>query len=68
MALAIFFYMTFNIGVFRLNRNEYIPYIVFFSDISGLQKKADVKIAGVRVGWVEGTELCKTMIHKQKHI
>ena len=57
IALGILLYMTFNIGVFRLHRHEYIPYVVYFHDISGLQKKADVKIAGVKVGWIESTEL-----------
>lgn len=57
IALAIFFYMTFHIGVFRLDRTDHVPYIVYFEDVSGLQKKADVKIAGVKVGWVESIEL-----------
>jgi phospholipid/cholesterol/gamma-HCH transport system substrate-binding protein len=51
-ALAIFFYMTFHIGVFRLDSGSYRGQIVYFSDVSGLSKKADVKIAGVKVGWV----------------
>jgi len=57
VALGIFFYMTFYIGVFRLDLGNYKPYIVYFSDISGVLKKADVKIAGVKVGWVENIEL-----------
>ncbi len=57
VALGIFFYMTFNIGVFRFDRSDYDPYTVYFQDVSGLQKKADVKIAGVKVGWVEQIEL-----------
>lgn len=57
VALGIFFYMTFNIGVFRFDRSDYYPYTVYFNDVSGLQKKADVKIAGVKVGWVETIEL-----------
>lgn len=51
-ALAIFFYMTFHIGVFRLDTASYRKQFVYFNDISGLAKKADVKIAGVKVGWV----------------
>lgn len=56
-ALGIFFYMTFNIGVFRLDSVRYQSHIVYFKDVSGLTKKADVKIAGVKVGWVEDISL-----------
>jgi len=51
-ALAIFFYMTFHIGVFRLDTEKYRKQYVYFNDVSGLARKADVKIAGVKVGWV----------------
>ena len=60
LALGIFFYMTFHIGVFRLDWRDYNPYVVYFSEISGLQKKADVKIAGVKVGWVESIQLLQS--------
>lgn len=56
-ALAIFFYMTFHIGVFRLDTANYRKQFVYFTDVSGLAKKADVKIAGVKVGWVEDIDL-----------
>lgn len=56
-ALAVFLYMSFQVGVFRLDWRDYLPYTIYFKDISGLQKKAEVKIAGVKVGWVESTEL-----------
>lgn len=52
-ALAIFFYMTFQIGVFRLDTSNYKGHVVYFNDVSGLARKADVKIAGVKVGWVD---------------
>ncbi|MEX0940268.1 MAG: MlaD family protein [Candidatus Babeliales bacterium] len=45
--------MTIFLGIFRPDRWQYHPYTVFFNDVSGLEKKADVKIAGVKVGWVE---------------
>jgi phospholipid/cholesterol/gamma-HCH transport system substrate-binding protein len=32
-------------------------YSVYFNDISGLSKKSDVKIAGVKVGWVDSVDL-----------
>lgn len=56
-ALGIFFYMSFFLGVIRLDRMHYNSYIVYFNDIAGLEKKADVKIAGVKVGWVESIDL-----------
>ena len=56
-ALAIFFYMTFQIGVFRLDTGNYRSHPVFFADVAGLITKSDVKIAGVKVGWVQGITL-----------
>ncbi len=56
-ALGIFFYMTFQIGVFRLDTSSFRPQTVYFKDVSGLARKADVKIAGVKVGWVESIDL-----------
>ncbi len=55
--------MTFQIGVFRLDSGSYREQIVYFSDVSGLSKKADVKIAGVKVGWVSAIGLAQ---RKQK--
>lgn len=56
-ALGVFFYMTFHIGVFRFDTASYRPQKVYFNDVSGLAKKADVKIAGVKVGWVDRISL-----------
>jgi phospholipid/cholesterol/gamma-HCH transport system substrate-binding protein len=56
-ALGVFFYMTFHIGVFRFDTGSYRPQRVYFNDVSGLAKKADVKIAGVKVGWVDRISL-----------
>ena len=68
VALAIFFYMTFRIGVFRFDMGSYASYIVNFKDVSGLLKKADVKIAGVKVGWVEELSLRKDEYEAQAQI
>lgn len=57
IALAILAYMGFQIGAFRFDRSRYNTYTVTFRDISGLSKKAEVKIAGVKVGWVESIRL-----------
>lgn len=56
-ALGIFFYMGFRIGAFRFDKGKYNTYTMYFKDISGLSRKGDVKIAGVKVGWVETVDL-----------
>ena len=57
LALAVFAYMGFHIGAFRFDRGQYAQYTLFFKDVSGLSRKADVKIAGVKVGWVDAVTL-----------
>lgn len=49
--------MGFKIGSFRFDRGSYNEYTLFFKDVSGLTRKAEVKIAGVTVGWVESVDL-----------
>ena len=56
-ALAVFFYMGFQIGAFRFDTGKYAPYIMHFKDITGLARKGEIKIAGVKVGWVEEIKL-----------
>jgi phospholipid/cholesterol/gamma-HCH transport system substrate-binding protein len=56
-ATSIFFYMSFQVGAFRFDRHKYMPYKIFFNDISGLSPKSDVKMAGVKIGWVDNLEL-----------
>jgi phospholipid/cholesterol/gamma-HCH transport system substrate-binding protein len=57
LAVGAFMFMTLGIGALRLSTSGYAPYKVAFDDVSGLSQKADVKIAGVKVGWVENIEL-----------
>jgi phospholipid/cholesterol/gamma-HCH transport system substrate-binding protein len=71
-AIAVFIYMGFSIGVFRFDAANYTRYTIYFNDVSGLSAKADVKIAGVKVGWVELIELAENdqakaeiMVHKK---
>jgi len=45
--------MGFQVGAFRFDRAKYASFTTYFKDISGLSRKAEVKIAGVKVGWVE---------------
>lgn len=56
-AAGVFLYMSYQIGSFRFDRIKYSTYSVYFNDISGLSKKSDVKIAGVKVGWVDSVDL-----------
>lgn len=56
-ALAVLIYMGFQVGAFRFDRTNYNIYTLCFNDISGLVRKAEVKIAGVKVGWVESVSL-----------
>lgn len=44
--------MNYKIGTLRFDTSRYAPYTVYFSDVAGLERKADIKIAGVKVGWV----------------
>lgn len=53
VALGIFMYMGFQVGAFRFDTGRYASYKLHFDDISGLARKSEVKIAGVKVGWVE---------------
>lgn len=50
-------FMIVGIGAFRFSTSGYVPYAVSFEDVSGLSRKAEVKIAGVKVGWVEDIDL-----------
>lgn len=67
-SIGAFLYMTFQIGVFRLDKAKYAHYIAPFTDVAGLTKKAEVKIAGVKVGWVESIELAQDGQVVQAHI
>lgn len=59
VALGIFVLMLFNLRVFRIHVRNYQHYDVFFDNVSGLSEKSDVKIAGVRVGWVDKVSLLR---------
>ena len=52
-AIGILIYMGFHVGAFRFDRAKYAKYTIYFKDVSGLVRKADVLVAGVKVGWLE---------------
>jgi len=57
LAVGILIYMGFHIGAFRFDVGKYSKYTVFFKDVSGLSRKAEVRVAGVKVGWLENLAL-----------
>lgn len=57
IAIAVFVSMILGIGAFRLSSSGYVGYTISFDDVAGLSRKAEVKMAGVKVGWVEELEL-----------
>jgi len=56
-AIGIFFYLSFTIGSFRVDRDNFHSYKAYFSDTAGLEIKDPVKIAGVDVGKVVDIKL-----------
>lgn len=56
-AIVLFTYFAMHLGFFRFASKNYSTYYVYFDDLGGLVKKADVKIAGVKVGWVDNIKL-----------
>lgn len=57
LALAMLAYAAVYLGRFNWHSQAYESYTVLFTDVSGLTKKAEIKIAGVKVGWVEQIKL-----------
>jgi len=57
VSTGILLFMSYQIGYFRFDRIRYTTYSVYFNDVSGLTKKSDVKIAGVKVGWIDSIDL-----------
>jgi len=53
IAFSIFVYTAIYLGVFRFDMVRYNTYYVNYKDLSGLDKKADIKMAGVKVGWID---------------
>jgi len=76
-ACGVLIYMGFQIGAFRFDTAKYRSYTMTFKDVSGLSRKAIVKIAGVKVGWVKEIDLkdngepkakVMVMIHKDYNL
>jgi phospholipid/cholesterol/gamma-HCH transport system substrate-binding protein len=62
-ALAVFVYMSFKMGICRLDTIRYAQYSTYFKDVSSLREKSDACIAGVRIGWVEKIHLISHESH-----
>lgn len=57
LAAFLFIFLTVYLGIFRLDGTAYKAYAVAFKDVTGLNKKDEVKISGVKVGWVDDIRL-----------
>ena len=57
VGLLVLAYLTLTFGNIRLGKERGYRITVYFDSVSGLEKKALVKIAGVDVGWVEDIRL-----------
>ena len=57
ITLVTFLYIANYLGTFKWHLPNYKSYKVLFNNASGLVKQADVKIAGVKVGWVDQIKL-----------
>ncbi len=58
-ATAVFLYMSFQLGSLRLDALQHASYTLYCKDVAGLTQKADIKISGVKVGWVDSVELTR---------
>jgi len=56
-ALISFFYLTFQIGLLRFDQSKYNKYTIYLPDASGINQKTDIKIAGIKIGYVENIKL-----------
>ena len=64
VSISIFLFISFKIGIWRVDTIRYANYIAYFSDVSGLNEKADVTVAGVKVGWLNKL----TLVSKNKQV
>ena len=65
-ALAVFVFMGMHVGAFRFDTKSYHSYSVQFKDVSGLSRKAEIKIAGVKVGWIDSIDLQDASVHANR--
>jgi phospholipid/cholesterol/gamma-HCH transport system substrate-binding protein len=56
-SIVVFLYLSTNIRNFRFNKDSYNEYRAYFDDTGGITAKAQIRIAGVDVGWVESIKL-----------
>lgn len=57
LALAILAYMALYLNTLEQYLCKYTSYTVMFKNACGLVKKSEIKIAGIKVGWVEQVRL-----------
>lgn len=49
--------MSYRIGFFKFDKMNYVEYTAHLKTAMGLTKKADVKIAGVKIGWLDSLDI-----------
>lgn len=60
ISIAVFTYLAVHLGIFRFNVTRYQTYEAIFDNVNGLNEKSEVKIAGVKVGWIDSLRLPKS--------
>lgn len=59
-ALGVLAYIIFFLGGTRLLKSNYKRYCAYFGQVAGLTERSEVKLAGVKVGWIDSIELQKS--------
>ena len=49
--------MSYRIGFFKFDQMNYVEYTANLKTANGLTRKAEVKIAGVKIGWLESLDI-----------
>ncbi len=57
LSIGIFTYLAVHLGIFHFNVKPHQSFYVTFDNVAGITEKSDIKIAGVKVGWVESIKL-----------
>ena len=50
-------FMSYRIGYFKFDQMSYVSYTANLKTANGLSRKAEVKIAGVKIGWLESLDI-----------
>lgn len=59
ISISSFLFMSYKIGFFSFDKMSYVEYSAHLKTAMGLIRKADVKIAGVKIGWLDSFDIAK---------